>query len=50
MPQSRGIMEQWGRRMWVGGGAISSLQKGGEGQMWDVGLVEGVARKWDNMR
>jgi hypothetical protein len=35
MPQSRGMVEQWGRRVRVGGGAFSYRQKGEEGQMWD---------------
>jgi hypothetical protein len=39
-----------GRRVWVGGGALSYRQKGGGGQMWDGGVVgEGVTRKWDIM-
>jgi hypothetical protein len=48
MPQHRGMLEQWGRRVWVGRGALSYRQKGGGGQMWDEGLWRG-ARKWDIM-
>jgi hypothetical protein len=63
MPLSRGMLEWWGRRVWVGGRALSYRQKRGEGRCgmgcvwprgnWEVGcygmggLVEGVTGKWD---
>jgi hypothetical protein len=37
MPQSRRMLERWGRRVWVGGGVLSCRQKRGGGQMWDRG-------------
>jgi len=56
MPQSRGILEEWGRRVWVGGGTLSYRQRGwgradtewgvregkqGSGISWDGGCMRG---------
>ena len=50
MPQSKVMLEQWGERVWVGGGALSYRQNGLGGKMWDVGDGGGPTRKWDIMR
>jgi hypothetical protein len=49
MPQSRGMLEPWGRRLWVGGGVPSYRQRGG-GRA-DVEWVIGgwIIGKWDNI-
>jgi len=50
MPQSRKMLEWWGRRVWVGGRAPSFRQRGrGRADVgWGVG--GGVTRKWDIIR
>ena len=50
MPQSRKMLEWWGRRVWVGGRAPSYRQRGrGRADVgWGVG--GGVTRKWDIIR
>jgi hypothetical protein len=48
MPQSREMLERWGRRVWVGGEALSYRLKGGGGQMWNGGGGGGVTGKWDS--
>jgi hypothetical protein len=45
MPQSREMLEQWGRRVWVGGGALSYRKKGGGRADVGWGLVEGLTRE-----
>jgi hypothetical protein len=46
--QSRAMMEGWGRRVWVSGGALSSGHREGEGQIWD-GVWWRVTGKWGIM-
>jgi hypothetical protein len=41
MPQSRGMLERWGRRMGGGGRSILKQAKEGGGQMWGRVVVEG---------
>jgi hypothetical protein len=41
MPQSRGMLEWWCGRLWVGGGALSYRLKERGGKMWDSGVEEG---------
>jgi hypothetical protein len=41
MPQSRGMLKQWGGRVWVGGGALSYRHREGERADIGWGLVEG---------
>ena len=46
MPQSRGMLEQWGRRGLVGGGALSYSQMGERAYVgW--GICGGITGKWD---
>lgn len=46
MPQHRRMLEQKGRRGWLGRRAPSERQRGGErGQVWDGGCWEEVTRK-----
>jgi hypothetical protein len=48
MPQCRGVLEQWGGRVWVGGVALSYRQKrGGRVDMRWGGVGGGVTGKWD---
>ena len=47
MPQSRGMLEQWGGRVWVGEGALSYKQKGGG--TGDV-VLGGLAAGYHGMR
>jgi hypothetical protein len=45
MPQCRGMLEQWGGRVWLGGGALSYRQNG-----WgriDVGWEVGGGGNWE---
>lgn len=49
MPQSRRILERWGKRVWVGVGTLSYWQKGRGEHMWDGGGGGEVIRKWDIM-
>jgi hypothetical protein len=41
MPQYRTILEQWDRKVWVGGGAPHIGKGEGGGWVLDGGLVEG---------
>jgi hypothetical protein len=48
MPQPRGMLEWWDRRKWIGGGALSYRQRGGEGRgmVWgEGGVMEGQLRR-----
>jgi hypothetical protein len=47
MPQSRGMLEQWGGRVWVGGGhSQRGKGEGGEGKCV-IEICGRVTRKWD---
>jgi hypothetical protein len=47
MPQHRGMLEWWGRRVGVGGGVLSYRQVGGNWADVGWGVGGGVTGKWD---
>jgi hypothetical protein len=42
------MLEQWGRKVWVGGGALIQAKGRDEGR-FGLRVGKGVIRKWDNM-
>ena len=48
MPQSRGMLEHWGREVWVGAGALSYRLGSGEGRC-GMGVGGREMGKWDIM-